>query len=83
VKLGNPHLRPGSAAASAKARSRLACERNAARVPFVLAARRAGCTSLREIATAMEARGVRAPGGWYPATVRSVLQGLPPPLAMA
>jgi Recombinase len=44
--------------------------------PYIETARAAGCTSLRQIAAALEARGVRTPGGreaWDSTQVRRVL----------
>lgn len=41
-------------------------------VAFIDAAKRAGATTLREIAEAMEARDIKTPSGrmtWHPATV--------------
>lgn len=79
VKLGNPNLRAGSPAAAkraSKARSAQAKARAADVLPYVKAARKAGATSLAEIAAALEARGVRAPRGgtrWAPAQVARIL----------
>jgi hypothetical protein len=59
------------------ARSRQATARAENLAPFIVAARRAGAVTLREIADAMEARGIRTPGGltcWHPATVLAVLR---------
>ena len=45
------------------------------RWPCIVAARRAGAVTLREVADAMEAREIRTPGGharWHPATVLAV-----------
>lgn len=78
VKLGNPNLQPGDAVATAAARdaySQQAQERAAEVLPFIDAARRAGAITLREIAAAMEARGIRTPSGrgrWHAATVLAV-----------
>lgn len=77
-KLGNPHLKPGSAAGTALARdahTQQAHQRAQTIMPFIAAARRAGATTLREIAAAMEARGIRTPSGrgrWHAATVLAV-----------
>jgi len=80
VKLGNPNLRRGSpeaarraaGAASARASS------NAKDVlPFVREAQLAGAKSLREVAKALEARGIRTPRGsvtWAPAQVSRVIK---------
>ena len=84
VKLGNPRLRAGSSAAIAaarQARTRYAKKRTAELLPYIDAARRAGAVTLREIADAMEARGIRTPSGrtnWHPATVlRAIARRLP------
>lgn len=66
VKLGNPRLRAGDRAAAAiatAAKKRQARERAREIVPYIEAARKAGCTSLNEIAAALTARGIRTPGG--------------------
>jgi DNA invertase Pin-like site-specific DNA recombinase len=80
VRLGNPNLRAGSPeaaklasnAAKAKAQARTADV-----LPYVVAAQRAGATTLAQIAAALEARGVRTPRGgqrWAPAQVARVLK---------
>lgn len=80
VRLGNPRLKPGDAKATAIARAaytQQAQERAAAVLPFIAAARKAGAATLREIAEAMTARGIRTPSGrgrWHPATVLAVLR---------
>jgi DNA invertase Pin-like site-specific DNA recombinase len=87
VKLGNPNLKPGSAEVAAKARAaraQQALERVQALLPYITAAKRAGASSLREIALAMEARGIRTPSGrtnWHPATVLHVLRAPEPEAA--
>jgi DNA invertase Pin-like site-specific DNA recombinase len=79
VKLGNPRLRAGSresAHASAMVRSRSSDEHAKGVAPYIADAVRAGCTSLTTIASALTARGIRAPGGgtsWRPEMVRRVL----------
>lgn len=79
VKLGNPRLRPGDAEgakAARAARGVLADEHAAAVLPFIDAAQAAGCGSLRQIAEALVARGVRAPNGgerWQPVQVRRIM----------
>ena len=76
-KLGNPNLQPGDAAATAAARdvhTQQAEARAAEVLPFIEAARKAGALMLREIAAAMEARGIRTPSGrgrWHAATALS------------
>ena len=88
VKLGNPHLVAGSPEAAAmarQARTRLAAERAEAIAPYLDAARAAGAVTLRQLAAAMEARGIRTPGGrtaWHAATVRDVLRTIDRPEAL-
>jgi DNA invertase Pin-like site-specific DNA recombinase len=77
--LGNPRLRAGTpehAHAAAAARSAQARARTAEVMPYVEAARRAGASTLRELAAALTARGVPTPAGrhaWRPEQVRRVL----------
>jgi hypothetical protein len=55
VKLGNPNLQPGDAAATAATRAAYSQQAEARAVevlPFIEAARKAGATTLREIAAA-------------------------------
>ena len=78
VKLGNPRLRadsPESARAAARAASDQARTRAAEVRPYIEQARAAGARTLRQIAGALNARGVRAPrdGLWHPASVRRVM----------
>ena len=79
VKLGNPRFRAGSPEAAAKARDarRGYAEAHVADVlPFIDAARGAGAASLRQIAAALVARGVRTPFGetnWTATQVKRVL----------
>ncbi len=79
VRLGNPHLRPGDrfAARSARAaRSRSANDRAADVLPYIDAARKAGCVSLGEVARALTARGIETPAGgsfWNSTQVRRVI----------
>lgn len=68
VKLGNPNLqrRSGTRALAKIAtavRSRRAAEYAEAVRPYIDAARKAGCTSLGELAAALTARGVETPSG--------------------
>lgn len=79
VKLGNPKLRAGTreaAARAAAAKQRQAAERAREVQPYIEAARKAGCTTLAQIAEALNARGVRtARGGtWHAATVWRVME---------
>jgi DNA invertase Pin-like site-specific DNA recombinase len=89
VKLGNPNLRAGSPVATALARDahiQQAHQRAQTIMPFIEAARRAGATTLREIAAAMEARGIRTPSGrgrWHAATVLAVQRTAARPAATA
>jgi DNA invertase Pin-like site-specific DNA recombinase len=80
VKLGNPQLRPGDrwglAREARKARIAKANERAEDVMHYVLAARRAGCATLGEIAAALMARGIEAPRGgaqWSREQVRRVI----------
>lgn len=73
-KLGNPEL--STARKSAVASIKAEAERNAANVlPIIEDIRKSGATTLRQIADALNARGVpTARGGkWYPTTVRNTL----------
>jgi DNA invertase Pin-like site-specific DNA recombinase len=79
-RLGNPRLRPGSPKHAHNA-SKIASDRARARAdavsPYIEQAKRAGATTLAEIAEALEARGVRAPRGgqyWSPSQVLRVLR---------
>jgi DNA invertase Pin-like site-specific DNA recombinase len=74
VRLGNPRLhvarKAGRAAIMANA------EQHAANVlPIISAVRKAGASSLREIAEALNARGVQTArgGAWHAMTVKNVL----------
>lgn len=74
VKLGNP--RYSETVGLAHAANRAAADRHAANVrPIVREIQAAGATSLRDIAAALNARGVRtARGGeWHSSTVRNLL----------
>lgn len=79
VKLGNPNLRPGTATMARRAaaiKSARAKDKAAEILPFIEQARSAGATSLREIADALMARGIRSPAGrltWAPSQVARVL----------
>jgi DNA invertase Pin-like site-specific DNA recombinase len=80
VKLGNPNLRPGSRGAALYAsRTRRDYANAKARdiMPYIDAARRAGCLSLGQLAEALTARGIRTPAGkaaWSAVQVRRVLR---------
>ena len=80
IRLGNPNLRGGNPAASC-----LACAAHTGRAndyaadvrPFIDAARQAGAATLGQIARALNARGVRTPGGgqrWTHVQVRRTMQ---------
>lgn len=73
VKLGNPNLRSAGAGAARKRQARATAREIA---PYVAAARKAGCRTLKEIGEALTARGIRTPGGktdWGAEQVRRVL----------
>lgn len=73
VKLGNPNLRPHGAGA---ARRRQARSRAREVMPYIAAARKAGCRTLAELAAALTARGIKTPNGavdWRPEQVRRVI----------
>ena len=76
VKLGCPTPERGSAAgiAAIQARASAYATRLA---PVVADIKRAGCTTLREIAAALQARGIATPRGgtsWAPSQVRNLLE---------
>ncbi len=79
VKLGNPNLQAGTremAQAATDAKSKQARDRAANVLPYIAAARKAGATTLQQIAEAMTARGVATPSGrgaWTPCTVSRAL----------
>lgn len=80
VVLGNPDLRRGSAklaAAATAIRSANAADKASEVLPYIIDARRAGASTLRELAEALGARGVRTPRGttsWRPVQVQRVLR---------
>ena len=79
VKLGNPHLLARCPVLAARARDAQQAEarrRVDAVLPYLEQARRAGATTLWQLADALMKRGVPAPRGgqrWHPAQVRRVL----------
>ncbi|MGY4801336.1 recombinase family protein [Teichococcus aerofrigidensis] len=79
VQLGNPRVLAGDPAASAKGNAvqvENARRRAAAVLPYIAGARRAGATTLAEVAEALMARGVPASRGgrrWSPAQVRRAM----------
>jgi hypothetical protein len=78
-RLGNPNLRSGTkehAIAASQTASRVAQRRRDDILPYLRAARKAGANTLVQLATALEARGIRAPRGgskWSPSQVRRLL----------
>ena len=80
VALGNPNLRAGSPE-QARAANAVKAERALARVgdllPLIEQARRAGATTLQQLAAALVARGVPTPSGrsvrWHPVQVARML----------
>ena len=79
VRLGNPRLRTGDGeftAIASAAWQRDVAKRAADVLPYITAAHQAGATSLRQIAAALTARGVRTPMGrevWGASQVQRVL----------
>jgi DNA invertase Pin-like site-specific DNA recombinase len=79
VKLGGPNIRSGdrtAARAGRRSQSSRSRQRAADVLPFIEAAKRAGCNSLREIALALTARGVHPPSGgaiWHAQQVRRII----------
>ena len=80
VRLGNPNLlagRPEQAHAANAVKISQARARVADVLPFIEQARRAGATTLQQLAAALEARGVPTPSGrsarWRPVQVARVL----------
>jgi len=63
VRLGNPQLSPGDTRRARKARTAIAGRHAADVLPYIEAARKAGCTSLGELADALTARGIPTPSG--------------------
>jgi DNA invertase Pin-like site-specific DNA recombinase len=64
VRLGNPRLRPGTreqGLQAAVAKQRQAADRAARVRPYIEAARKAGCTTLAQLAEALNARGRESP----------------------
>lgn len=75
VRLGNPAGNPAGLEKARQRASQLASERGEQLRGIVGDIRAAGLTSYRQIAAALNARGVEAPRGgrWYPATVQRAL----------
>lgn len=75
VKLGNPRLREGATAAGI-VRKRDARRTAREIAPYIAKARKAGCTTLTELAAALTARGVKTPAGhftWNAEQVRRII----------
>lgn len=80
VRLGNPNLLAGSPA-QARAANAVKTERSQVRaadvLPFIEQARRAGATTLQQLADALAARGVPTPSGrngrWHPVQVARIM----------
>ena len=75
VKLGNPHLTPGDTRRARGARTAIADGHAADVMPYIAAARKAGCASLGELALALTARGIPTPAGkrdWWRGQVARV-----------
>jgi DNA invertase Pin-like site-specific DNA recombinase len=73
-RLGNPHL---LARGAGPIRKRQARDKAREVAPAIAAARKAGCTTLTELAEALTARGIKTPGGhatWSAEQIRRVIQ---------
>ncbi len=86
MKLANPRLWAGTrehAVRAAAAKKRQASKRAADVLPYIVAAKKAGCTSLQQLGDALNARGIpSARGGtWHAATVWRVMRSSSAPLA--
>jgi DNA invertase Pin-like site-specific DNA recombinase len=86
VKLGSPVLARGFDTAMSRAGRKVQTDRasrhQADVLPYIEAARSAGAKSLREIAAALTARGIRPPCGgdrWYASQVHRLAPGAPKP----
>jgi len=80
VKLGSPALPRGFDADMSRAGRAVQTKRSTGHakdvMAYIVAARKAGATSLREIATALTARGIKPPSGgatWHASQVRRIL----------
>ena len=80
VKLGSPRLRAADPKMMGQARGAWvgqARERTATLLPYIEAAQRTRCTTLRQVAEALMARVAKRPSGdtrWHPTQVRRVLR---------
>jgi DNA invertase Pin-like site-specific DNA recombinase len=87
VKLDNPKLKPGdrwAARLARQARTDTAIAHAGDVLPYIDAARKAGCVSLGELARALTARGIETPAGgrgWNASQVRRILSRAPRPAA--
>jgi len=75
VRLGNPHLE--DARAASKIALLTEANRHASNVmPIIREIQRAGATTFRQIAEALNARGIHTArgGSWHPGTVRNIMQ---------
>jgi len=75
VRLGNPAGNPAGLEKARQRASERASERIATVQQVIEEIRAAGLSSMRQIATALNSRGVESPRGgiWYPGTVRRVI----------
>jgi len=77
VRLGNPHLTPGDTRRARRARSASAARHAADVLPYIEAARAAGCSSLGELARALTARGIETAAGareWSATQVKRIIE---------
>jgi DNA invertase Pin-like site-specific DNA recombinase len=77
VRLGNPNLKPGDRRVARQARTDLSNAHAADVLPYIERARKAGCTSLGELARALSACGIRTPAGgaeWRAVQVSRILK---------
>lgn len=75
-RLGNPRLTPGDTCRARKARAARSHAHATDVLPYIEAARKAGCAGNSEIARALTARGIETPAGgstWNATQVRRVI----------
>lgn len=84
VKLGNPNGNPSGLANARRQQSEIANDRASTIMPIIEEIRRAGLTSYRQIAIALNARGIETARGkrWHASSVRNVLARAASPLAL-